>query len=85
MPKKGYTGICLKTEVAELLRTRAKAADTGLNQYLTILLRTAEACHADDPGSNPGGRTTNPSRHFIKRVQAKSAVVSVNTSGVFVT
>ena len=38
MPKKGYTGICLKTEVAQLLRAKAKAANLGLNDYLTTVL-----------------------------------------------
>ena len=38
MPKKGYTGISLKTEVAELLRSKAKAANMGLNDYLTSML-----------------------------------------------
>ena len=38
MPKQGYTGICLKTEVAELLRSKAKAANLGLNDYLTSML-----------------------------------------------
>lgn len=38
MPKKGYTGISLKTEVAELLRSKAKQAGLGINDYLTALL-----------------------------------------------
>jgi len=38
MPKQGYTGICLKTEVAELLRTKAKEANMGINDFLTALL-----------------------------------------------
>jgi hypothetical protein len=38
MPKPGMTGICLKTEVAELLRTKAKEANMGINDYLTALL-----------------------------------------------
>ena len=38
MPKKGYTGICLKTEVAQLLRAKAKAANMGINDYLTSVL-----------------------------------------------
>jgi hypothetical protein len=38
MPKPGMTGICLKTEVAELLRTKAKEANMGINDYLTFLL-----------------------------------------------
>ena len=38
MPKPGMTGICLKTEVAELLRAKAREAKTGLNEYLTGIL-----------------------------------------------
>jgi len=38
MPKPGMTGICLKTEVAELLRTKAKEANMGINDFLTFLL-----------------------------------------------
>ena len=38
MPKKGYTGISLKTEVAQLLRSKAKASNKGLNDYLTSML-----------------------------------------------
>lgn len=38
MPKPGMTGICLKTEVAELLRTKAREANMGLNDYLTAIL-----------------------------------------------
>jgi hypothetical protein len=38
MPKTGMTGICLKTEVAELLRAKAQEANMGINNYLTALL-----------------------------------------------
>jgi len=38
MPKPGMTGICLKDEVAQLLRAKAKAASLGLNDYLTSVL-----------------------------------------------
>jgi len=38
MPKPGMTGICLKTEVAELLRAKAREANMGLNDYLTVIL-----------------------------------------------
>jgi hypothetical protein len=37
MPKPGMTGICLKTEVAQLLRAKAKEANMGINDYLTFL------------------------------------------------
>jgi len=38
MPKPGMTGICPKDEVANLLRAKAKAANLGLNDYLTSIL-----------------------------------------------
>ena len=38
MPKPGMTGICLKTEVAKLLRAKAREAKMGINDYLTALL-----------------------------------------------
>ena len=38
MPKQGMTGLCLKTEVANLLRSKAENASMGLNDYLTALL-----------------------------------------------
>ncbi|MEM2506194.1 MAG: hypothetical protein QXF61_04035 [Nitrososphaeria archaeon] len=38
MPKPGMTGLCLKTEVAELLRAKAKEAKMGINDFLTDLL-----------------------------------------------
>ncbi|MGC9095534.1 MAG: hypothetical protein ACP5IM_08055 [Candidatus Bathyarchaeia archaeon] len=38
MPKPGMTGICLKTEVAELLRAKAKEAKMGINDFLAALL-----------------------------------------------
>ena len=38
MPKQGMTGLCLKTEVADLLRSKAQNANMGLNDYLTSLI-----------------------------------------------
>ena len=43
MPKKGYTGITLKTEIAELLRQKAKESGLSINQYLLWLLNQKEA------------------------------------------
>ncbi|MEM3618682.1 MAG: hypothetical protein QXK47_06405 [Candidatus Bathyarchaeia archaeon] len=60
MPKPGMTGISLKKEVADLLRAEAKASKMGINDFLRLILEKEplnQACHADDPGSNPGGRT----------------------------
>jgi len=38
LPKPGMTGLCLKQEVADLLRAKAKSANMGLNEYLTSML-----------------------------------------------
>ena len=38
MPKTGYTGITLKSDVAALLRERARKAGLGLNEFLLTLL-----------------------------------------------
>ncbi|KPV62383.1 MAG: putative transposase DNA-binding domain protein [Candidatus Bathyarchaeota archaeon BA1] len=38
MPKPGMAGLCLKTEVANLLRAKAKEANMGVNDFLTTLL-----------------------------------------------
>ena len=43
MPKKGYTGITLKTEIAKLLRQKAKKSGLTINQYLLWLLNQKEA------------------------------------------
>ncbi len=41
MPKPGMAGICLKKEVAELLRAKAKEAKMGINDFLmTVLSKT---------------------------------------------
>ena len=38
MPKEGMTGLTLKIEVAELLRSQAKNAGMGINDYVTAIL-----------------------------------------------
>jgi len=43
------TGICLKTEVAELLRAKAKEANMGLNDYLTTLLMQTPLNRPSEP------------------------------------
>jgi len=58
MPKHGMTGICLKTEVAQLLRAKAKEANMGINDYLTFLLMEKPLDRPAEPeilGSNPSG------------------------------
>ncbi len=54
MPKPGMTGLCLKTEVAELLRAKAKEANMGINDYLTaILLGRSWDCPSNIVGTVP--------------------------------
>ena len=54
MPKLGMTGICLKTDVADLLRSKAQAANMGLNDYLTSLLSGPSQPYIEDrPGTVP--------------------------------
>jgi len=37
MPKPGMTGICLKTEVAQLLGAKAKEAKMGINDFYFLM------------------------------------------------
>ena len=61
MPKPGMTGLCLRQEVADLLRAKAKSANLGLNDYLTNLLvgpslvtpGVSQQCVDDRPGTVP--------------------------------
>jgi len=56
------TGICLKTEVAQLLRAKAKEANMGINDYLTFLLMEKPLDRPAEPeilGSNPSGPAKN--------------------------
>jgi len=60
MPKPGMTGICLKTEVAQLLRAKAKEASMGINDFLMALLMEKPLDRPAEPeilGSNPSGPT----------------------------
>ena len=48
MPKQGYTDLYLKTEVAELLKAKAREANLSLNDYLTTkLLGPSQPCIED--------------------------------------
>jgi hypothetical protein len=56
MPEPGMTGLCLKNEVSNLLRSKAKAAKQGLNDYLTSLLMapplgSSQQCVEGRPGA----------------------------------
>ncbi|MFQ6032914.1 MAG: hypothetical protein ACE5K2_08345, partial [Candidatus Zixiibacteriota bacterium] len=53
MPKPRMTGIWLKTEVAELLRSKAREAHMGLNDYLTKLLIAPSLSNAGSPVLGP--------------------------------
>ena len=62
MPKPGMTGICLKTEVAQLLRAKAKEANMGINDFLMALLMQNPFNRPSEPenvGSNPTGPAPN--------------------------
>ena len=61
LPKLGMTGISLKTDVAELLRAKAREADMGLNDYLTsLLLGPPQLCTEDRLGTVPHLLTEQP-------------------------
>jgi hypothetical protein len=66
MPKPGMTGLCLKQEVADLIRTKARSANTGLNEYLTDLLIGQSLARTAGPQSSAG-----PSRSSIGPSQAR--------------
>jgi len=70
MPKPGMTGICLKTEVAELLRTKAKEANMGINDYLTAFLMKTPLKRSSEP-ENVGSNPTGPAKN--KTLQAKAS------------
>jgi hypothetical protein len=61
MPKPGMTGLCLKQEVADLVRKRAQDAGQGLNDYVSSLLLgpslttqgPSQQCIEDRPGTVP--------------------------------
>jgi hypothetical protein len=58
MPKQGYTGLCLKREVAELIRAKAREAKMGINDFLTALLLGPSQIHGwDRPRTVPNPLT----------------------------
>jgi len=60
MPKPGMTGICLKQEVADLVRKRAQEAGQGLNDYLSNLLLGPSLQYTQDrPGTVPTTATAS--------------------------
>jgi hypothetical protein len=60
MPKPGMTGLCLKQEVADLVRKRAHDTGQGLNDYLSGLLLGPSLIHGEDrPGTVPTSVTTS--------------------------
>ncbi|MGB9741035.1 MAG: hypothetical protein ACPLW5_04635 [Candidatus Bathyarchaeales archaeon] len=75
MPKQGYKGVCLKTEVAELLKAKAKEAKMGINDYLTALLMKTplnRPSKPEIPGSNPGGPAFNGANsHVVLRFDSR--------------
>ena len=65
MPKPGYTTITLKTEVAQLLKQKARAAGLGLNQYLLALL------NQDSPRTVPPIKENNPKPSFSSKTEGR--------------
>lgn len=54
MPKPGMTGITLRKDVAELVRSKAAAANQGLNDYLlSLMMGPSLPCTQDRPGTVP--------------------------------
>jgi hypothetical protein len=82
MPKPGMTGICLKTEVAELLRTKAKEAKMGINDYLTAFLMKTPLKRSSEPenvGSNPTGPASNQVQvHMTRRSPLKNTSLNAH-------
>ncbi|MCS7113971.1 MAG: hypothetical protein RMJ15_09750 [Nitrososphaerota archaeon] len=70
MPKPGMTGICLKNEVAELLRAKAKEANMGINEYLMAVLMKTPSERPSEP-ENVGSNPTGPAKN--KPLSAKAA------------
>ena len=58
MPKPGMTGLCLKNEVVDLLRTKAQSVNMGLNDYLASLLFASN--------SPTGSQVSGPSQPCIQ-------------------
>jgi len=82
LPKPGMTGVCLKQEVANLLRTKAKSANMGLNEYLTtILLGPSLSCPQPYQGSSEDRPKTVPNaliEQAINLLQALKQQISLN-------
>ena len=58
MPKQGYMGLCLKREVAELIRAKAREAKMEINDFLTALLLGPSQIHGwDRPRTVPNPLT----------------------------
>ena len=69
------TGICLKTEVANLLRSKAQNANIGLNDYLTtLLLGPSQPCIEDRPGTVP----TPVTQQLISLLQSLNQQINPN-------
>jgi len=67
LPKPGMTGICLRTEVAELLRAKAKEAQMGINDFLMVLLTKAPQKRPSEP-ENVGSNPTGPATFWVRNI-----------------
>jgi hypothetical protein len=79
MPKPGMTGICLKDEVAELLRAKARAANQGLNDYLiSLLMASALGPSQQTIEDRPGTVPRIPAVTNATQIQAQSSNTPTN-------
>ena len=82
MPKPGMTGICLKQEVADLLRAKAKSANMGLNNYLTsLIIGPSLSCQPPYQGPSQDRPRTVPNaliEQAINLIQAVNQQISLN-------
>ena len=75
MPKKGMTAITFRTEIAELLRTKAKQANMGINTYLeATLIGPSQACFEDRPRTVP--HMENPRELISSEISLKQAAAN---------
>ena len=74
------TGLCLKTEVANLLRSKAENANMGINDYLTsLILRDSgpsQHYNEDRPGTVPNHQDLETTQLLISLLQALNQQIS---------
>jgi len=82
MPKHGMTSLCLKTEVANLLRSKTQTANMGINDYLTSLilrdLGPSQHHNEDRPGTVRNHQGLETTQLLINLLQALNQQISQN-------